>query len=358
MLAPFVAGAREHTEGPFSDVSTQIGASAIAVSPVSVPAYGYLRSIVLLVDATGGADSGETVAVTSDAPWNALQNVQLTDVNGAPIVGPFGSGYALYLINKYGGYQWSSDPNLSPNFTTPVVGASASGNFGFLLRIPVEIVSRDALGSLPNQNAASTYKIAYTVAASSVIYSTPPDTLPVLRVRMYLEAWSQPNATDARGMPQAQTPPALGTTQYWSEIQPAAAPGQHTVQLTRVGNLIRKVIFVSRDSAGDRVADGFPDPFTLQWDTRIIVQESQALLLETMFNQFGYGLGESTLDTGVYVWDFAHDLTGKSGEELRNQYLPTTQATRLEVVGSFMGDSATLEIITNDVAPTADITVS
>jgi len=357
-LAPFTSGAHEHVEGPFSDVSTQIGASAVAVGPVSVPAYGYLRDIILHVAATGGADSGETVAAVGDAPWCALQNIQFTDVNGAPIVGPFTSAYALYLINKYGGYQWSADPNLSPSFSAVAVGSNASGNFSFLIRIPAEIVSRDALGALPNQNAASTYKIQYTVAASSSIYSTPPDTLPIVRVRMYLEAWSQPLPTTPQGMPQATVPPALGTTQYWSMFNSPAASGQQTILLPRVGNLIRRLIFVSRDSSGVRLSsNGFPDPATFLWDTRILLQASQAVFKEWMFNWYGYGLGSSSLDNGVFVIDFAHDLTGKAGEELRDQYLPTTQATRLELQGVFGSSSSSLDVITNDIAPTGDIQV-
>lgn len=355
--APFTAGAHEHVEGPFFDVSTQMDASLHAIGPFNIPAYGYLKSVLLLVNATGGADSGETVAANADAPWNVLQNVQLRDVNSAPLVGPFPSGYNLYLANKYGGYAWAANPVLSPFYSGVAVGSNASGNFQFLIRVPVEITPRDALGALPNQNAASTYKLDISIAPSTTVYTTAPDTKPVIRVRGFLEAWSQPLPNDVRGMPQATVPPALGTTQYWSMYSPPVNSGSQTVQLQRVGNLIRTLVFVARDSNGVRSASVFPDPVQLLWDTRILYQEAVAIRQQYVQDRYDYGLGESAQDTGVYVYDYTHDLAGHVGDELRDLYLPTTQATRLEIQGSF-GAAGTLDILTNDVAPTADIRVS
>ena len=54
---------------------------------------------------------------------------------------------------------------------------------------------------------------------------------------------------------------------------------------------------------------------------------------------------------GVFVYDFTHDDDGHPGNEDRNLWLPTVQATRLEVQGSFGTNATNLEIITNDVAP-------
>jgi len=190
-----------------SGYTHQLDGNTHSFGPTSLPAYGYARSVIVLVTASGGADSGETVAVTADAPWNVISQIQLTDVNGAPIFGPFG-GYNWMLANLFGGYVFNQAPVNSPLYTAPVVGASASGNFQFMLRIPLEITSRDGLGSLPNQNAASTYKMTYTQAASTTVYSTPPDTLPTIRVRAWLEAWTQPDPVDLMGRPQATVPPA------------------------------------------------------------------------------------------------------------------------------------------------------
>lgn len=352
---PFTRGAHRHNEGAFNDQSQVVDANLHAKGPIDVPAYGYLRSIVLIVTATGGAHGGNTVAAAADAPWNVLQNVQLVDVNGAPLFGPFTNGYNLYLANKYGAYEWAMDPTLSPFFSN----VDTNGDFQFLLRIPVEITARDGLGSLPNQNAASTYKLSYSVAPSSTLYTTPPaTTLPTVRVQCFLEAWSQPLPTDLRGMPQATVPPALGTTQYWSSIVPTISSGQQTVRCERVGNLIRMLLLVVRDNTGARANALFPDPVQILWDTRILYQEARALRQQYVFDAYNYGLGDSAQDAGVFVYQFADDLDGHAGDELRNLYLPTTQATRLEVQGVFGANATTLEIITNDVAPTADIAVS
>ncbi|NEC08660.1 hypothetical protein, partial [Streptomyces sp. SID7909] len=91
--------------------------------------------------------------------WNVISEIALIDVNGAPVVGPF-SGYDLYLINKYGGYGYASDPKQSPMYS----GVSATGgNFRMLLRVPVEFSAREGLGALPNANAASTWKLRVTL---------------------------------------------------------------------------------------------------------------------------------------------------------------------------------------------------
>lgn len=355
ILMPFTRAAHEHTE-PFWDNSLALDASTHAVGPVSLPAYGFARSVIVMVTATGGADSGETVAFNADAPWNIINNIQLTDVNGAPIFGPTG-GYNFMLANLFGGYVFNQAPINSPLFST-VAGSGASGNFSFMLRIPLEITSRDGLGSLPNQNAASTYKVSYTQGASSAIYSTPPDTLPTVRVRMYLEAWTQPQPLDLRGAPQATVPPAMGTTQFWSETTSTYGSGFQTIQLPRVGNLIRQFIVVTRGADDSARTDEFTADTALQvqWDGRILLNEIPQVRKNYQAERFNIGDNAAANLTGVYVYDFIHDLIGKGGEELRDLYLPTTQATRLEIVGT-LTEQTNVSIFTNDVAPTADIAV-
>jgi hypothetical protein len=59
--------------------------------------------------------------------------------------------------------------------------------------------------------------------------------------------------------------------------------------------------------------------------------------------------GEGGLDTGVYVFDYAHDLDGKIGYEMRDGLLPTSRDTRLELRGSFVA-ATDLELLVNDIA--------
>lgn len=361
LVVPFTRSAREHEE-VFVDISQQIGTSSVQMPQQDVAAYGYLRGIDLLVEASGGVGGGATVAKAEDAPWSAIQEVILKDVNGAPMVGPLG-GYDLYLINKWGGYDATSpDPKQRSSFSDVATGAGASGNFSFALRIPVEINRRDALGGLANMNAASTYKIAVTLAAANQIYSTSPaTTLPTVRLRATLEAWTQPTGTDLRGNAQAQTPPAHGTTSYWSKTTINLASGSQQPRLPRVGNYLRNLIFVYRDNGGSR-ANGqaaWPDPASVYWDTRLLTQRLRTKWHDTMVRRTDMTAAVEQprgRDNGVFVYDFAHDFDGGLGSELRDGWLPTTQSTRLELQGTFSA-AGVLTVITNDVAPQGEIFV-
>lgn len=361
---PFVRGAHEHTE-PFDDfTSLALSANAQAHGPVDVPAYGYLRHIIMLVT-IGTAGSGGSAVAAGDSPWIVFQNVQLTDVNGAFLVGPL-NGYDLYILNKYGGYVYEADPNMSPVFS-PV--NATTGNFAFLLRVPVEICLRDGLGALPNQNAASTYKISYTINTAANVYTTSPVTTnPTVRVRLYVEAWSQPMATDVRGQPQATVPPAMGTTQFWSKFTKGVAAGAQTIQLPRVGNMLRNVIFMLYSTATPSIRTNadFPDPIQILWDARLLLNEARDIRRHYAFERWDYagatggisGAAAIQLDTGVFVYDFTHEFTGHGGFELRDLWLPTTQATRLELSGTFGAAASALVVLTNDVAPVGDVAVS
>lgn len=361
VLVPFVRAAKEHAE-PFSDVSTVMTAGTTQVGPVDVPAYGFMRAIAIMVNATGGAAGGGNVTTAfEDAPWNAIQEIALLDVNGAPIVGPI-SGFDLYLINKYGGYKRNVDPKLFPMFSAPAAGANASGNFAFLLRVPVEINSRDAVGSIANENASSVYKLRYTINSSTAVYTIPPNTtLPTVRVRLTLEAWSQPPATDLRGNPQATTPPAHGTIGYQSKITPVVPAGQQTVRLTRVGNYLRNLIFTIRDNTPTRAAGdaNWPDPAAIYWDTRLLHNLYKDLWKQYMAERGGYTAAINTaggLDSGVFVYDFMHEFQQQYGQEMRDGWLPTVQSTRLELQGTF-GGAGTVSVLTHDVAPVANVFV-
>ena len=359
-MVPFTRAAKRHVE-PFQDFSQIISANTVALGPFDIPAYGYMRNIIILAQATGGS-SNVTVTTAEDSPWIAIQDLQLSDVNGAPIWGPC-SGYDLYLHNKYGGYEFSTEPKLNPSFAALATGASASGNFAFSLKIPVEINLRDSLGSLANQNASSTYKIKLTQNSTTGIYgATPPNlVLPTIRWRMFLEAWSQPPNQDLKGREQLTVPPAHGTTQYLSKYTANIASGAQTVRWARVGNYIRMVIFVDRRSGSTR-ANGeadFPDPTQIFWDTRLLHNSTKTIWRDSVKYCYGYTAALEAAngpDNGVFPYQWADEFDGKVGHELRDGWLPTLQSTRLELQGSFASATA-LDLITNDVAPSGEIFV-
>jgi len=354
---PFIRASAEHREPLGLDISRTLLATDQDLSVFDVPAYGYVRALVLLVTATGGVGTG--VVANEDAPWNVIKNIALTEPNGAQI-SQFNSGYDLYLANKWGGYRpgLTADPRNSPVYS-PV--SASGGNFQFMVRIPVEINLRDGLGSLPNQNAAATFKLRLALAGSAAVYSTAPGTtLPTVRVQGFLEAWDQPEQATG-GAVNATTPPAMNTTQFWTTQVLNYSAGQQTLRLSRVGNYIRNIILIGRRSGSRSNGDAdFPNPLTVQLDTRPLDIVERNNWKNQMFERTEYGAAGAVndavggLDNGVFVYDFMHEFDGFMGRENRDLWLPTLPSTRLELQGTF-ANAGTLTVLTNDVAVAGNV---
>lgn len=356
-VVPFVRASAEHREPTGIDVSRTLSTSDQDLGVFDIPAYGYVRSLLILVQVTAG--TGTSVTTAEDGPWTALKNIALTEPNGA-VISQFNTGFETYLSNKWGGYRDSigADPKSSPLYSAP--GAS-TGNFQFFVRIPVELNLRDALGALPNQNAAATFKLRLTLAKMADIYgTTSPSTPPAARVRVFLEAWDQPEQQSA-GQSNQVTPPAMNTTQFWSVQTFNINAGAQNVRLTRVGNYLRNLIMIYRTAAGVRSTQDtqFPDPATLYLDTRPLDIVDRLSFKNQMFERTGFGAATGTQtiandapggqENAVYVYDFMHEFDGTLGRENRDLWLPTLGSTRLEWQGSF-GVAGTLTVLTNDVA--------
>jgi hypothetical protein len=358
---PFIRASAEHREPTGIDVSRQLTTSAQDLGVFDIPAYGYVRSLWILVTVSGGTGGAPAVTATEDAPWNTLTNLFLTEPNGA-VIAQFNSGYDCYLANKYGGYRHvlGSDLRQGKSYVqVPSTGAAWS----FALRIPVEINLRDGLGSLPNQNAAATFKLRATLNSfGNIATGTAPTTLPTARIRVYLEAWDQPEVSSA-GQTNQITPPAMNTTQFWSVQNYTVNAGLNTIRLTRVGNYIRDLILVQR-RAGTSRANGETDlaavdPLYVYLDTRPLDILQPDLFIHQQFERTGYGavVGAGTtanetpggLDNGVRAYDFMHEFDGTLGHENRDLWLPTLGSTRLELQGNF-ANAGVLTVLTNDVA--------
>lgn len=335
---PFSAASHEHTEPVTTDATLALGAAQQPRGPFDVPAYGFLRHIFLEVTGSGGVIGAGVAA--ADYPFNILQNIALIDVNGAPIFGPL-DGFAALQANIYGAYAYRSDPRLAPDYVGTI-------NTKFGLRIPIEITRHNAYGSLANQNAAAAYKLSWSLNTAAATFSTAPTTPPNIQVRAWLEAWSQPNATDLTGRPQAREPIGHGTTQFWSAFTKAGlAVGNQTILLPRVGNLVRGLLFIARDGTGARNDGVLPDPIQVTWDARILRYESQFYRRSRQSEGLMGGIAR---DAGVFAVMFNDINDGNYGDEDPNLWLPTVQATRLEVDGS-NAVAGSLQIVTNDVAP-------
>lgn len=331
----FTASAHEHRE-PINVQNFTLGAAAQQSNPsnIPIPAYGFISHVLLLVSWAGGT----TGTLNADAPWDFFQSVSIQDVNGAYLQNPI-DGFGLLMENVYGGYAYRQDPRLSPIFVSgPTAGT-------FMLRVPVQVTRHNAYGSLANQNAAAPYLLQYTVNPSTSVYSVAPGAQPTWTVQAFLESWTQPNARDLKGRPQAQLPPLHGSTQQWSVYTKAIAVGNNVTQLPRVGNTIRTIIIISRDGTGARVDTVFPNPFSLNLDSRVLTQEVQALRQQCQAE----GL-ESTIarDVGVHVFYFNNSILGHIGDESSDLWLPTVQSTRLELSGN-SAVVGNLQILTNDI---------
>jgi hypothetical protein len=347
---PFLKASHEHVEAvQVAAISATPGANLVQSAQIPIPSYGYMRNIAVKVSTSGGTAGAGVLA--GDAPWNVIQSIQIMDTNGSPITAPI-SGYALYLMNKYGFTAAASDPQIGTDNAT---ASTNIVNFAFILRLPVEILR--GLGSLPNQNSAAAYKMQITMNTSTNIYSTPPTTAPLVQFDLWLEAWSKPGAVTPSGRPQEVTPPRSGTTQRWwfSGGNPVVA-GTSKVTVNQVGNLVRTIIFVVRSAAGVRQAlANMPTPVELWWDNRQQFAIDTVLLRKYMAERIiplG-NAGYTGVENGVLVFDYSHDVmnTMASGTDL---WLPTVQATRLElrannwVVGS-------VDFMVNDVTPVATV---
>lgn len=342
-VIPFTAAAHEHVEPAF-DTSVTPTTSAQQLGPFDVPAYGYLRHIYILVTTSGGTIGSATLA--ADAPWNVFQEVTLLDVNGGQMFGPF-TGYQTFLANKWGSYAFTTDPALAPD-----ANVSGAITFSFGFRIPVEILHNNGLGALANQNAAAAYKVRLVVNTIANIWGVAPTTAPAVRVRGYLEAWSQPTQSDAFGRMQATVPPAHGTSQFWTVFNKAIVAGDNVILLPRVGNLLRNLIVVLRDGSGvRRTFANMPDPIDVRWDARQLINEPLIYRRQVMRERVTTATGGTGgVEDGVLAYQFTHDVLGHAGDGTAELFLPTVQATRLEVHASNF-TVGTIEILTNDVAP-------
>lgn len=328
---PFTKASTRQTE-PFGELTKALTASSQTLQQVDVPANGYLRHVVVDVTVTG--TTGATY--NADAPWNVIEQIQLTDVNGTALTQL--SGYDLMLANMFGGYAQHGDPADYPGYSKTATG------FTFQLRIPVEIVQRNALGALSNMNAAMTYKVKIALAPIDAVYATN-GTGATATIKFTLESWANPLASDLNGVPNTMTPPSVGTTQAWSEYVIPTTVGFNTLRFTRVGNVIRNIVFVNRDATGARTDAGIPADIGIFLDGNQWRRNSFGYEKQRLFELYDYG---ATRPVGVWVICLTDDFDGTPGEEIGDYWLATTGATRLELQGTFTAAGA-LTVMTNDI---------
>jgi len=298
-------------------------------TPQIKPVGGYVRYYPLYINATGGTG---TVAVASqDAPWNVVQNLFLRDPFGQPIIQA--DGYSMFLIDLYGGqsgvFNFGNHPGTLPSFQA----MQTNGNFLLRFHIPFEMDS-SGYCSLPAMNAASQPSIWVQTNPSSVVYSTPPSTVPTLYFQLDEEFWAAPVDN-----PQF-APPDVGSSSQWSVTKAPtgiAANAFQRVVLPRVGALTTTLIAILRDSTNARI-DAYPPADLSLWvDGVPHLYEAFIEREDKMWAQFG-----SVRPIGVIVYTFRNSVqTFISTADTYDVILPTSPATLLEIGGTWGSGTGT-----------------
>lgn len=364
LTRPFRVGVQSHEENNYDKSLTQT-ASTQDFDVFEIPPQGFLRGIFQVFEGTASTNAA-TVAYAAgqlDAPFNIIDTIVLEDTNSKPLIGPFG-GFDLYLVNKYGGYAYGQDPKEFPEYAADT-GAGATITIKFILRLPVELVNRDALGALPNKSGTNKFRIKTRLAASATVFSVAPTNAMVCRLRYTPENWWEPDAQDLKGRPLQQSPPASQTTQYWTKGVYQVSTGDNRIQVQQgLGYLLRNYIFINRTTADLRSAtsDGnFPDPATVQFEANVLFDRVRLLWQERIFRLWNLRVPVATSDvvaaTGgggreysVYPLPFNDDFGLMPGAEVRRGYLATSDGSRMEFRGNF-GAASNFVVLSNYVAP-------
>jgi hypothetical protein len=370
----FLVGTQEVIEGLDYDqtVSTYGG----AFLNWALTATGWLKGLWLDVLITTAGNAVATVAATENYPFNILGNIQLNDVNNEAIFGPFDS-YTAMLVSKYGGYFNAEDPCTAATYYRVALTSTnaAAGSSHFSLWIPLEIVRRDPIGPVASVNNTAALTLVMSMNASTALFTTPPTSAPSVRIRGIQLFYWEPKRADKAGRPIAQSPPAAGTTQYWTQGSLPLSGGTNNIQLnTALGYPWRSYLFMLVRSAGTR-ANGqadWPDPVIgIKFEANMLYSQYQkAQWVQRMSRDYGYrnpvadprladiaSVGAATafvepgLENGVFTINWNSDFAfGKPGSETRRTYLVSSPGSNWIFNGS-LANAGTLFSIVNYVAP-------
>lgn len=364
--APFRVGTQNTTNLDGYTQTVTLGASTQQLPVYNPTVNAFLRGIYILAQNTVAGQSTNSVAFNGDGPFNVYQTISFNDTQGKPII--LVDGYRLMLINKFGGYHFLGDPRASSAYTTTTGTVATAGSFSFILYVPLEIVSRDALGAVVNKNQASPLQLVLTVNTAAAVFSQVASTSSSFQTRIVEDGWWQPKAADATGQPLSQSPPAPNTIAYWLQSTFSALNGSTQIQLpTGLGYPIRNIFFIGYDTSNSTRATfdttDCPDPLELLYKGTILYNVPKVFWKDRMSRMYGTfnsavtssvlaGVADSAngLENGVFVMPFNQDFGLKPGDELRNGYLVTQQGDQFQFVGTFNASSTLYELV-NYVAP-------
>jgi hypothetical protein len=355
----FLIGTQTVYEGGDYD-QTLTALTGGSFQPWSLQATGWLAELVFYVTATFTCPG--TPTLTGDGPFILFSNIELDDVNNEAIFGPF-DGYIWFLINKMGGYINYDDPATCATYS---ITLGTTTTFQWVMRVPLEIVNRDPLGPLASVNNTASLTLKLTLNSVSNVFATNVATAASVRIRGTQRFYWEPKKTDQQGRPIQGSPPAAGTTQYWTQGSvPIAAAGTINQQLiTGLGYPWRMYLFLLRDSTGSR-ANGetnWPDPVLgIKFEANMLVtQLNKIVWQDIMSHEYSYPnitmdvRGAGSLpgkENGVYSLNWNKDFFVRAiGGETRRSYLVTSPGSNFIFNGA-IGGAGNMYTIVNYVAP-------
>ena len=316
-----------------------------------------MRSILVTLTTTSAGGTNGTVA--ADGPFNCFTNVSVLQPNGQTMY-QVSSGHSAAMIQKYGAYRQFSDPRADPNYL------SNGSNLTFGFRIPFEMDLRDALGALPNKDAAAPFQLNLTLNTLSNVLGSN-GTTPTFTVEAWLEAYDQP-PTILNGAPVQTTPPNMNTLQRWTEQNITITTGQFDARIRKLGNYVRAFLPIALAS-NVRTDTGWPDPLQIVLDEDTKDNISVADWKRRIWEVYGYGGipgattqqtavslidGTSGRDTGLFPIQYFCDGQ-QLGLENANLYLPTIESEDYLLRGSWGGSIDKLRTLVCEVLPQGNI---
>lgn len=294
---PFIAGSNSYREAPFSTTVQQLDANAHEVVANITPG-GFLRGITMQVTSASGVIGAGVLA--ADGPYSILSSCSLEDISGGPILYPMG-GFAYAMAQKYL-RPWDGDPAKRSDY-------SATINPSFTLRFFVEV--KDTLAVLANTDARAQYRFRYTLAPGNSagpygLTTTAPTTQPTVTVKLYLEAWAQPDLNDLLGNPIQQIPDGLVCSRFLMHEQPNVTGANNVIRGTLVGNELRGTMLIFRNGDANKsrvnLTDANAGGIDYRQDARRLWKMTPSQIVEEMYAFYPLlGAGTWTRETGVYV---------------------------------------------------------
>ena len=358
-VVPFLRGSGKGKYKFYSKSGLTHTAATQDLGPIDIKAYDYMRSI--LVTYTTTAVGGALGTLSADGPFNAFTNVSVLQPNGQTMY-QVSSGLHAGYIQKYGFARNNTDPRSDPNFSGVQGSATSTATFAF--RIPFELDLRDALGALPNKDAAAPFQLLLTLNTLTNVFGASEGTSNTFTVEAWLEAYDQP-PTMLNGSPVQTTPPNMNTLQRWTEQNITMSTGQFDARVRKLGNYIRMLIPIMRNSSNARiVTNGWADPVQIVLDEDTKDNISQADWQRRIWEVWGYGGAGSTIDqtgTGQVpgadtgVWPIQYCVDGRSLDENANLYLPTIESEDYLLRGSWGSAVSKLTMLVCEVLPQGNI---